>query len=309
MTPTWSGDRTHFELMRASLDRSALRDVPHHVVVQTEDLELFRKLAGPGVRLVATAEVLPGDVEAMRQRARAMHLRLGRHPTRILGSLARHTGWPRWVPYTGWHVQQITKLAVAAASDTDTVVALDSDVVVTQHARPDDFVQPQKIICLQSKKPAAQVGGKVANWNRQAHALFDLPFSADAAVDAYFDTPFVLHAPDVRRMLSWLEERYQTPWWRVLLSQPPRRWSEFGSYRMFLRAFPPEQGVDWQEPRHVRYIFDAKDPLVLRDRFAELLQDPDSHYITIHSQSSGRQLWGADAYAPLILPLLDSPSP
>ncbi|MFO8152281.1 DUF6492 family protein [Thioalkalivibrio sp.] len=305
LTPTWSGDRAHFELMRASLERSTLAATPHHVVVQTEDLELFRAFTGPAVRLVATRDVLPGDVESLRQRGRRWQRRLGRGATRLMGSVARYTGRPRWVAHTGWHVQQITKLAVAAASEIDTVVALDSDVVVTRHARPDDFLHPERIVCLEHWTPAAEVIGKVAKWNRQAHALFGQPFAADAAVDTYFDTPFVFHAPTLRKMLSWLERRYGRPWWEVLLAQPPRRWSEFGSYRMFLRAFPPSQGVDWQTNRYGRYIFDASDPAMVRVRFEELLRDPDSHYVTIHSQSSGRQLWGAAGYAPLILSLLE----
>lgn len=307
ITPTWSGDKVHFELMRASLERSALAATPHHVVVQTEDLEAFRSCASPAVRLVATRDVLPGDVEVLRQQGRRWQTRLGRGGTRLIGSLARYASWPRWVTHTGWHVQQITKLAVVAASEIDTVVAMDSDVVVTRHARADDFLHPERIVCLEHWTPAAEIAGKVAKWNRQAHTLFGQPFAADAAVDTYFDTPFVFHAPTLRKMLAWLERRYGRPWWEVLLAQPPRRWSEFGSYRMFLRAFPPPQGIEWRADRYVRYLFDASDPAMVRSRFEQLLRDPDSHYVTIHSQSSGRKLWGAAEYAPLILSLLEAP--
>lgn len=305
LTPTWSGDQVHFELMRASIERSALAETTHHVVVQTEDLELFRPYVGSTVKLIPTKDVLPGEVEEMRQRARRMQVRLGRGGTRIMGSLARHTGWPRWVPYTGWHVQQITKLAMAAASEIDNVVAIDSDVVVTRHARVDDFIQHDGIVCFHRQSTSDQVIRKVLNWNRQAHALFDQPFTSETDVEAYFDTPFVFHAPTVRRMLSWLEQRYDQPWWVVLLGQPPRRWSEFGTYRMFLRAIATEQSVDWRSDSKMRYLFDASNPQALRDEFAQVVMDPDSHYVTIHSQSSGRQLWGADEYVPLILPLLD----
>jgi hypothetical protein len=305
LTPTWSGDKVHFELMRASVERSALRTIPHYVVVQTEDIDLFRAHAGPAVTLIPTVDVLPGDIEERRRQARRLHARLGRSGARILGSAARYVGWPRWVNYTGWHVQQITKLALAASREIDNVVCMDSDVVVTRHARADDFLHPTRIVCLEHWTPSARVTGKVANWNRQAHALFGRPYSADAAVDTYFDTPFVFHAPTVRTMLAWLERRYGRAWWDVLLAQPPRRWSEFGTYRMFLRSFPPDQGVDWRPDRQIRYLFDASDPQAVRDRFAQLLHDPESHYVTIHSQSSGRQLWGAAEYTPMILPLLD----
>lgn len=309
VTPTWSGDKVNFDLMRASVERSALAHLRHDVVVQTEDVDLFRPHSGGHVRLLTTAEVLPEPVEAMRQRARGFYARFGRAGTRVMGSMARHVGWPRWVRYNGWQVQQITKLALAAASDVDTVVTLDSDVVVTAHARVEDFRHPSRIVCFEHWKPAAQIAGKVANWNRQAHALFGRPVVAGAAVDAYFDTPFVFDAPTIRRMLSWLEQRYGRPWWEVLLRQPPRRWSEFGTYKMFLRSFPPEEGVEWRADSVMRYLFDASDPQALRERVADLLNDPEAHYITIHSQSSGRQLWAAEDYVPLIMPLLGRTSP
>ncbi len=51
ITPTWAGDFEHFRLMRASLEHSGLSHLPHYVVVQHEDLELFREFADkPGLQ-------------------------------------------------------------------------------------------------------------------------------------------------------------------------------------------------------------------------------------------------------------------
>lgn len=306
LTPTWSGDRTHFELLRASIEHSALKSLPHHVVVQTEDLKDFEKYNTGGIELIPTADVLPIEVEARRRKARQYQARAGRDLTRLLGSLARHLDWPQWVRYTGWHVQQITKLAFVAASTDDNTVILDSDVVVTRHARVDDFLHPEKTVCLEHLAPAQDASHKVRNWNRQACVLFGNAPPDSQKIDIYFDTPFVFYAPSVRAMLSWLEERYQSAWWDILLEQPPRRWSEFATYRTYLRSFVDQEYIDWRSDYLVRYLFDASDPQAVRCRFRELLQDPESHYITIHSQSSGRQLWGAEEYVPLILPLLST---
>lgn len=307
LTPTWADDRAHFGLLRASIERSPFHSIPHEVVAQTEDLELFRPVSAPPVRLRSTAEVLPVEVETMRQRAKRLQARMGRGGTRILGSLARHSGWPAWVAYTGWHVQQITKLALVAASDVDHVVAIDSDVVVTPHATAEDFLAPGRVVCFERLTPVRQVSRKVWNWNRQAHVLFDRPFPADDLLESYFDTPFVFHAPTVRRMLNWLEDHYRCPWWQALLRQPPRRWSEFGSYRVFLRMWPPDSTIEWRSDHHMRYIFDASDLEALVGQVEALLKEPGSHYITIHSQSSGRQLWSATGYADRILALLPEP--
>lgn len=305
LTPTWAPDAPHFSLLRASLERSAFATTPHFVAVQGEDLEAFRPHAHGTVTLMATGDVLPGDVESERRRAQRRQARAGRHLTRLLGSLCRRTGRPRWVAHTGWHVQQITKLAFVAASEIDHVVAIDSDVLVTPQAAVDDFVSDERIVCFTEGAEASEASRKVLNWNVQAERLFDRAVYADALFETYFDTPFVFHAPTVREMLAWLERRYQRPWWEVLLRQPPRRWSEFGTYRAYLHSAVPQDRLDWRPPDRMRYLFDASDPPALRDRLAELLEDPGSHYVTIHSQSSGRRSWDAADYIPLIRPLIE----
>jgi len=103
----------------------------------------------------------------------------------------------------------------------------------------------------------------------------------------------------VRAMLAKLEDHYQMPWWQVMLRQPPRRWSEFGTYKYFLRHCQ-QKPVDWRAANIMGYLFDASDIAQLTDKFTHMLSDEQQHYITIHSQSSGRQLWTADAYADVV---------
>lgn len=302
LTVTWAADRTHFSLLHQSLQLSPLHAVPHHVVVQHEDLGLFSEFGSETMRILSSAEVLPGDVELRRNQARAWRARVGRDITRTAGSLTRRLGWPEWPRYTGWHTQQITKLAFVAASPVDTVVVLDSDVIVTPSAAIEDFVCPGKIVCYQDLRSADGLRGKVFHWQESAHQLFGERFSA-SEYDGYYDTPFVMHAPSVRAMLASLENRYQKPWWQVLLQQPPRRWSEFGTYKYFLRHCQ-NQSVDWRNADIMGYLFDASDIAQLTDKFTRMLRDRQQHYITIHSQSSGRQLWTAEAYVDAVREIL-----
>lgn len=303
LTPTWVGDQSNFEILKASIAKSPLADYAHYVVVQSEDMELFRSFADTTTELVASADILPREVERMRVRARHLQRLFGRAGTRVTSGITRRIGWPRWVTYTGWHAQQLTKLAFAARDDVNIVVAIDSDVVVTPYADITDFVDSQRVVCftrpgqLPSSSP-----NKVRNWNRYAHLLFGETLPDSEPFETYFDTPFVFHTPTIRRMLAWLEAEYACPWWRVLLSQPPRRWSEFGSYRVFLRRSPPDCGVDWRDDRYMRLVASGKDPQGLTRQVADLLADPESHYITIHSQDSGHR--AAETYAPYILALL-----
>lgn len=304
LTVTWAGDARHFDLLRASLQRSSLAAVPHHVVVHSEDLPTF---AGhvPAVELQPTADVLPGSLEAARVNALGWQRRLGRHGTKWLSSLTRSLGAPVWPRYLGWHMQQISKLASVAASPADTVLVLDSDVIVTAQARVDDYLHPTRPVCIEQWQPADKARGKVRKWNREAHRLLGLPFDAKAPVDLYFDTPFPMHPPSVRALMRWLEDRYQCPWWQAILAQPPRRWSEFATYRLFLRQHPAAGGVEWRSPALSRYVHDATDLPALIAHLQALMAEPDCHYITLHSQSSGRGLWDADQVIPSVRALVD----
>jgi hypothetical protein len=313
LTVTWSLDKPHFSLLRESLRHSAFAQIPHHVVVQHEDLDLFREF--PGIILHSTADILPTDVEARRREARIWQARLGRRGTVIGGSLARYFGWPRWVSYTGWHTQQLSKLAFVAGADIETVVILDSDLIVTPHARATDFLYSEKtdlekagqekIVCYQDLRPMAHLKGKVRHWQQTAHRLFGTAFPSSEYYDAYYDTPFVMHGPTLRALLGWLEQRYSQPWWLTLAQQAPRRWSEFGMYKHYLRTLSPAT-VDWRAADCMAYLSDASDVAQLAQHFEEALHQRKAHYITIQSQSSGRQSWTPENYADRIRQKLNS---
>ena len=301
LTVTWSADKNHFALLRHSIERSQFAEVPHHVVVQHEDLELFRQF--PGVVLHSSADILPGDVEHRRRAARAWQQRLGRRATNWGGSLARTIHWPSWVRYTGWHTQQLSKLAFTAQAPSDTVAIMDSDLVVTPHAQAADFLSPGRIVCYQKILSGANIRGKVLHWQETAHQLFGRVFNNTGTYDGYYDTPFVMHAPALRGLIDHLQQNQRKPWWEQLLDLPPRRWSEFGIYKQYLREF--HRDVEWRDTRAIGYLFDASDPQHLTAEFRRLRDEEQCHYITIHSQSSGRQLWQVDSYLDLIKNTLD----
>ena len=296
LTVTWAGDRIPFSLLNKSLAMSNVGAVRHDVVVHTEDLQQFEFATDSRVKLLSTADVLPPEVEQQRSIALSMQARVGRRATKLAGSLTRYTGWPRWVRYTGWHTQQLSKLAYVAASRCDTIVILDSDVVITPFAVTEDFLGPAQVVCYESRIAVDAVAGKVKNWQQTAFNLFDQEMPSSGLVDGYYDTPFVMHAPTVRRMLDWLENRYQKHWWEVLIGLPPRRWSEFGCYKCFLRTTTDQTLVDWRSTESIGYLYDASDPALLVREFKSLVEQRHCHYVTIHSQSSGRQRWSAESY-------------
>jgi len=300
LTVTWSADLPHFELLRHSLALSRLAGLPHDVIVQTEDLPLFERFAGDNVTLRPSSDVLPPGVEKMRVLARRRQETLGRRTTTRLGSVCKALGWPAWVRYTGWHTQQLCKLIAAAESEAPTTVIVDSDVVVTRHASAADFDSSDGLACFTDFQPLATVNRKIRRWQTSAHSLLNEPLDDDASVDCLFDTPFVMQGHVVRSLMKWLEHRYDSrPWWQSVVSLPPRGWSEFCIYKTYLRLKSGEN-VDWRDTSTFGYLADAGDPAVLLEEFKRLAGAGERHYVTVQSQSAGRQLFDASSYMPLL---------
>ncbi len=312
VTPTWSGDLDHYRILLRSLAQGPLGGLEHTTVVQSEDFAVFSALLTDSqnshtTRLRSTEQVLPPAIEQARRRATSLQTLIGRHITRISGSLSRELGWPHWPHYTGWHTQQISKLAMASQADTDYVLVVDSDVVVTPAADLTEILKRDAVVCFSDRKPLAQFKGKTRKWVLQADALLHIPPNRQQSYDSYFDTPFLLHVATLRSMFAWLEQAYQQPWWQVLLAQPPRRWSEFATYKAFLLELADGQSdttAHWQTPDMMSYIFDASDTERLLSEFQASWQDPDIQFITVHSQSSGRQRWHPHSFADDLLTLI-----
>ncbi|WP_309045805.1 DUF6492 family protein [Marinobacter sediminicola] len=307
ITPTWSGDLEHFRLLRASIERSGLRDIPHATVVQAEDRHAFSGFEGGSLTMLSTADVLPAALEQRRLKARAYERLFGRHVTRIAGSLSRKIGVPSWPHYTGWHTQQICKLKLAAESECDYAVVIDSDVVVCPDATPAELLPAgSAIACYATWGSPESLISKVRNWVNQASLLVHAKPEHNGRINDYFDTPFIIHVPTLRALFEWLESEHGEPWWSVLLKQPPRRWSEFATYKAFLARRQTEYGqnVVWADTGHIRYIFDTSDAERLSHEVALCFKDPSIKFVTIHSQSTGRKLWSVEDWSGQLMNLI-----
>lgn len=301
ITATWAGDLEHFRVMRCSLEQSPLSELDHYVVVQDEDLSLFQEFRGrAGLTLLSTRDVLPARVESRRVHARRLSERLGRNFTRICGSLKRKLSWPVWPSYTGWHTQQLCKLKLASEMHYDIAVVVDSDVLVTPSASLEDFLASSGVVCFAEWRNRAELSGKVKNWVAESERLVGAVEGPDP-VNVYFDTPFVFDRSLLAAALADLSANAGLPWWEALLDRPPRRWSEFGFYKAYLAHRATSGTVEWRRPSFSRYVYDTRDAAQVVAAVKEMIADPNIHYVTIHSQASGRENWDPQAYlAPLI---------
>ena len=114
VTPSFAGDYERFAFQRESMERCGI-DIPHIVLVDDEDVALFRGTPHQhALTVVSSKEALPPSVERVRRR--------GRLP--------------------GWSLQQVLKLAAAPFVDTEAYVCLDSDNFWVRPVSDDVFFAP-----------------------------------------------------------------------------------------------------------------------------------------------------------------------
>jgi hypothetical protein len=175
VTPSYAADFDRCRLLCESMD--ALADTPyrHYILVADHDLDLFAPLAGPDRVVIPDAEVLPQWMKAVRRPFDSK----GRYVW-ISTELRRQIR-----PLSGWHVQQLRKLAVAKLVDEDVIVMADSDSVFLRPFGMADFTKGDAVRLY--RRPGAitataNVAYDHAAWTRNAAAVLGLPappFPAD----------------------------------------------------------------------------------------------------------------------------------
>lgn len=282
VSTTWSHDLEHFRLLRASIENSPLRDIEHHIAVQSEDMEKFLYFGeNQNVTLYSSSELLPSHIEKQRVKARKNEELFGRNLARIFGSFCRTFGHPKWPRYTGWHTQQILKLALATKLNFDRIIIIDSDVIITKNSKLADYAQSETLPCFATWAPYESLSGKVKNWVDQSSSLTKTKIGEQSVVNTYFDTPFILDSDALRSMLTWLEGEFGVSWMSTLLSSPPRRLSEFGVYKFFLQH-KTASNINWINPnKTTKAIYHYLDT----SHILRLYHDTNMSALCIHSSS------------------------
>lgn len=282
LTPTYHRDYLHFAVLRESLEAIGC-DWPHWVVVQTEDMPLFRRRDwGRNVTLISTAEVLPQAVEAARRRVAG-------YPhvwAKFRRSVNKRLGWFADANRDGWNVQQLIKLEMASRPEADAWVTLDSDVVLCGQLRAEQFLRDGKV-ALHSKI-AADSEAFNATYNAEARSLLGL--DPGATEYNYVAHPFSFCPVATTALLNLLERRHAMPWQEVLgqVTQP-NVLSEFSLYGMFAREVWGLAGLfELPANQHTRWIHKINDREAQRGATAQKciqdsFRDPAIDYLVVQS--------------------------
>ncbi|WAL61473.1 DUF6492 family protein [Thermocoleostomius sinensis] len=126
ITPSYKPDFERCQLLCRSIEKFAQTAINHYIVVDRQDLALFRQLQGAQTHIVTKEEIVPWWIKR----------------------LPRVNAWLnfRGLPIRGWILQQIIKLAMAETITDEVLVFIDSDVFFIRPFNLEDiFIQDDKV--------------------------------------------------------------------------------------------------------------------------------------------------------------------
>ncbi|NDV86146.1 hypothetical protein GTW51_05460 [Aurantimonas aggregata] len=205
ITSSYRGDLERCRLLCESIDRRVTGHTRHLILVESRDVALFRSLAGLRREIVDERDLLPGWLRPF--------------PDPL--SLGRRRFWlsPKGPPLRGWHVQQLRRIAMAAALDETVMVSVDSDVVFLRQFDVAWFHEGEKVRfyrhpgALGGLEPGAREEHR--KWSRKAGQLLGIedPQETDTA---YIATLIAWRSDTVREMLDRIESRTGRSWGSAL---------------------------------------------------------------------------------------------
>ncbi|MDW6021571.1 DUF6492 family protein [Mesorhizobium sp. BAC0120] len=213
ITPSFAPD---FELC-ADLHRSVLDHAPdcahHHIIVPREDIKLFSRLAGPRTHVHCEADFLPRGFVSIPFSKFTINLRRPVPPVR------------------GWILQQLVKLAAAAASQADVVVLVDSDIVFIRPFTAETFVKDGRVRFYRKAGGVDERLPRHMIWHSVARSMLGLP-PAEPPYPDYIASLLAWDPAIVRQMLARVETATGRPWATAVAGQ--LHFSEWTLYGVFV---------------------------------------------------------------------------
>jgi hypothetical protein len=215
VTPTYWRDLALCELLCESIDRYVTSFEKHYLIVADAELGLFAKLNGPRREVLPTSRFLPKWLRPL---------------PRFLRYNSRRYWWSfRAKPVSGWHVQQLIKLAAAVTLPYERFCIIDSDVVFI---RPFDLLpyrRPHPIPAFYTSDIITTQSRLQAPWLRCAHDLLALGL-AQFPADDFIGHIIFWDQRTVRSMLERIERVTGLEWTQALCRR--RDFSEYNLVRI-----------------------------------------------------------------------------
>jgi Family of unknown function (DUF6492) len=192
LTPSYAADFERCRLLCESLDALGDGRSRHYILVADHDLAQFKPLAGPHRSVIPDSALLPAWLKPVRRPfdSKRRHIWIStdlRHQVR---------------PLSGWHVQQLRKLAASRIVDEDIVVMADSDSVFVRPVTADAFWRDGRVR-LYRKPGAIRDTGHGADGEMLRH----VDWTRHAARALGLDEPRFPADDFINNLVSWRKDK------------------------------------------------------------------------------------------------------
>ena len=195
VTPSFHRDFERCCLLNHSFVKFVAPNVKHYIVVDNQDLELFKQLEGPRTKIVTQESIVQASFFKM------PFLRDWRFSLSTL-------------PVRGWIWQQIVKLSFANLVDVNTIFIADSDAFFASEVDLMSFVQEEAVPLFRQKSDFYRNDKPTQAWHKAAREVFGMKALKENA-DTGFISPLVYWRKDVlEKIYSYFSEKtgYKNAW-------------------------------------------------------------------------------------------------
>lgn len=254
LTPTYGRDLELCTLLCESVDRHVKSFSKHYLLVPDCDLALFSHFESERRTVLPASQFLPAWLRPL---------------PRVIQRKRRQFWWSfRAKPVSGWHVQQLIKIAAAMSLPHQRYCVLDSDVVFFRDFDLSGFQYPNAIPLLKMRDEVTSQQIEHARWVETSHQLLGLPMPQLPASD-FIGHIILWDQQTTQAMVSKIETATKLDWIEALC-----RVREFSEYMLYGYFVENDAGYSARHTRIPRTpcVSYWDDPKLSRDELKELLR-------------------------------------
>lgn len=217
MSASYAPDFDRCRAMCESVDEHMKGDWHHYLLVDSEDVQRFRQLAGERRTVIDQRELLPWWLRAVPDPFR---------PGRKL--------WlrPFGRPLRGWHIQQLMKLAFCRQISEPAMIAIDSDVMLVRDYDPARLWNDGRMrLYSKTGEIDETIRSDHISWLAHSDRLLGIgPYRLPA--NGYIDSMVSWRTDTARSLLAHIEARNGCQWQRAVTQS--RAFSEYIIYGRYV---------------------------------------------------------------------------
>jgi uncharacterized protein DUF6492 len=221
LTPTYGRDLEICTLLCESVDSHVKAFSKHYLLVPDSDAALFAPLASERRVVIPASTYLPGWLRPL---------------PRIVQRKRRQFWWSlRAKPVSGWHVQQLLKIAATISLPHERYCILDSDIVFFRDFDLARFEYPNLIPLLIMANEVTPDQPWHSRWVDTSHQLLGLPKPSFPAAD-FIGHVIFWDKQTTRALIARIEEVTGVEWIEALCRT--RQFAEYMLYGYFVQNDP-----------------------------------------------------------------------